>query len=300
MRNIASIVVVIVLFCGMLCGTAYAETTCPEGTVAYKNTRTGAVVCFQGDDVELSSPASETSLPASDHNSISEEAQNDQEALGSALEGEDDQAYLSDEDIFIPPEYSAEQRKVLMARAIAQTNTDYEKTINDGLHNLGWTLDVGFGLGKGIEFVYTTRLSAGYTFPFEADGSVTFSLHGDAVLNFEWTDIFSMSFTLTPTLCLPMYKSTFSLGLGFGFMMTSQEEVERKAYFENGIYYLKREESINTEFQFTIKPILVFEMFMTEHVYWGMGIEIPIAAPRNWDKVTVFVNAFLNTGFRFD
>ncbi len=299
MRNISSIIIVIGLCLGMFSGIAFAETSCPEGTVAYRNTRTGDVVCFQGSE-DMSSSLESNNASVSDSVSDSAQAldQNSQNVNYHDDAAIVEEAYLSDEDIFIPPEYSEDERKVLMSRAIAQAHIDHDNDLNSHLKQGGWMLDLGFGLGKGIGFVYNTRLSAGYVFATEGD--VSFSLSGDAVLNFEWDDFYSMSLTLTPMLTLSMFRSYFHMGLGFGFMMTNQEEVNRLAYFENGIYYLKREESVNTEFQFTIKPVLILQLFVTDHTYCGFGLEIPIAAPRNEEKVTAFVDVFFNTGFRFE
>ena len=47
-----------------------------------------------------------------------------------------------------------------------------------------------------------------------------------------------------------------------------------------------------------IKPAIHTQHFLTEHAYWGIGLEIPISAPID-DDLTAFVEFFISAGYKF-
>ena len=320
MKDIKYIILGVLGF-AMMHSAAYAENACPEGTIAYRQVKTGHIVCFQTENVSVAeAPANEAGFADTQQTGVHVEADSDasmdakagdgfagakdesqMEAVADASENDLEASPVQPQDapeeaLFSIPEHRPEVKQILMARAIQAMADEEIQNIAQSILDGGWELEFGFGLGKGNGFAYGFRFAGGYV--FSSSTSINFGLLAEGAFQFEWSSLVSAYATLTPTIGLIGDSFYLKIGLGFGFMDAVIPQVSYYAVVEDGNYKLKSREKNRNVVSFAVKPAIHTQHFLTEHAYWGIGLEIPISAPLD-DDLTAFVELFISAGYKF-
>lgn len=269
------------LTAGVLCWSfpAYAVVQeCPEGSDAFENQETGSLLCvvLEGEDAGLIvSP-----IVREDDDVAAPET--------GSYEGQDGFALDDPSIVYIDPvEYTAEELRESHGIIAEYYETE---AILRSLAEGGFILEGG--IGWGVPAALDLRFSMGYMFasPNMESG---FSLSLDFYGLIKIPSYISLSIVPAYYFISGSFRMTTGLGFGFlhYFMHFQTGDPAAKDLIEHG-------DDQNTFF--IIKPTLLFDWFVTEDVFVGIGLEGAISVEMQPDdKFHPHFNVFFHSGYKF-
>ena len=239
---------------------------CPDGADAFENQETGSLLCvvIEGENAGLVvSPI------------IREETADFEEA---ALD-ESSIVYID------PVEYTFEELE--KADGIIEEYQRTESTLKS-IAEGGFTLDGG--IGWGIPAALDLRFSMGYMFasPNLESG---FSLYLDFYGLIYKPSYISLSLVPAYYFISGSFRMTTGLGIGFLYYFN---------HYYNSSAHPIQEHSDDQKIFFMLKPTLLFDWFVRENVFLGVGMEGAFSVEMQPDdKFHPHFNIFFHVGYRF-
>ena len=290
---------------------AFADPSCPEGTVEFISTETHERVCIAAQFLQTLDNNQAESQPGAPNTSQTEpsdvppeyNADINSEWIEEDTFADDPGApYVSPEDNTYPadipdnadympyPEYMA-------TPSVQNTGTDnppsdLQNDIHSSMMNSGVLLELG--IGYGFLAAANIHIASGYQFKLN-DKIASFGLYLDMNIKPGQDPVFSMDLAIDPTLHISKGQFRFSLGLGFGIYIVNDRQWLLDMYNNDQDGY---DNSATALFQ--IKPRMSFDWFLSTHSYFGAALDVPMIISSQIDSgVAPMVNIDLHIGCKF-
>ena len=279
--------------------TAFADTSCPEGTVEFVSSETHERVCIAAEFLQtLDNNQDETqpvdeSIPQTEFDAADAVPQYNADINNEWIEEDTYTADLPESgepnaysDYMSPPSvqnYGADNQP-----SDSQPKTDIHSSMMDS----GALLELG--IGYGFLAAANIHVASGYQFKLN-DTIATFGLYLDMNLKLGQEPVFSMDLAIDPTLHISKGQFRFSLGLGFGIYIVDDQQWLFDAYNDDQDGHNHSGTAV-----FEIKPRMSFDWFLSTRSYFGAALDVPMIISSKIDAgIAPMVNIDLHIGCKF-